>query len=168
MVRDFFMGRASVAVFAIISGYVNSLKPVRQARAGQTNESLAAISKAAFRRTGRFVLPVVFITLIEWLACQFGAFSLAKSVDSQWLRDSSPSPSKSFAGAFYDLWTNLVSTWTRGSNAYDPVQWTMAYLLKGSMFVYLTLVLSAFAKPKWRLCIFGVAYVYNWCLGDGR
>lgn len=160
------MGRASVAVFAIISGYVNALKPTRQARGGQANEALIAIAKSAYRRTGRFLLPVVVATLISWLICQFGAYKLARVVDSQWIRDTSAPASPNFAAAFTDLFHNLVSTWTTGANIYDPIQWTMAYLLRGSMLIYYTLFATTFVQPRYRIMIYAALEFYYWCMGD--
>ena len=160
------MGRASVAIFAIISGYVNALKPTKQARAGNTDGALASIAKSAYRRTGRFVLPVVIATLVSWLMCQFGAYKLARVVDSAWIRDTSPPVSSSFACAFSDLFHNLITTWTTGGNIYDPIQWTMAYLLRGSMLIYYTLFATTFVQPKYRIFIYAAMEAYYWWLGD--
>lgn len=155
-----------MAVFAIMSGYVNALKPVRQTRSGQTQEALVSIARSAYRRTGRFLLPVAMATLLSWLICQFGAYKLAKVVDSQWIRDTSPPPSTSFAAAFSDLFHNLVSTWTDGTNVYDPIQWTMAFLLRGSMLIYYTLFATAFIQPRYRLAVYAAMEAYYWWLGD--
>jgi peptidoglycan/LPS O-acetylase OafA/YrhL len=165
--RCFVMGRASVAVFAILSGYVNALKPTRQTRAGQIDATLAGIAKSAYRRTGRFIAPVVVATCISWLMCQFGAYNLAKVVSSQWIRDTSPRTSKSFAHAFFDLFYYLGNTWTSGGNIYDPIQWTMTYLLRGSMLVYLALFATVYIQPKFRVVIFATMVGYYWWIGDG-
>ena len=166
IVRCFTMGRASVAVFAIISGYVNALKPTRQTRAGQQEGALLAISRSAYRRTGRFLLPVVAATLFSWFACQLGAYKLARTTDSQWIRDTSPAASPSFAAAFVDLFRNLVNTWTDGGNIYDPIQWTMTYLLRASMLVYYTLFATAFIQPRYRIAIYAIMEFYYWWMGD--
>ena len=164
--RCFVMGRASVAVFAVISGYVNALKPTRQSRAGQIEATLDGVAKSAYRRTGRFIAPVIVATLLSWLACQFGAYRLAKTVDSQWIRDSSPSVSASFGAAFRDLFYNLVTTWTSGGNIYDPIQWTMTYLLRGSMLVYLALFATVYIRPKYRVAVYAGMVSYYWWIGD--
>ena len=164
--RILFMGRPSVAIFAILSGYVNSLKPIKQTRAGHIDYALTGVAKSAFRRTGRFMIPAILATTLSWLLCQFGGYGLAHHVESAWIRDTSPLPSSSFAGAFYDLYNNLITTWTNGGNEYDRVQWTLCYLLRGSMLVYLTVVATAYVQSKYRMLIYGVLYVYYWKMGD--
>lgn len=146
--RCVLMGRASVVIFAILSGYVNALKPTRRTRAGQMEAALAGVAKSAYRRTGRFMIPAIVSTTISWLICQFGAYRLGRVVDSNWIRDTSPAPSSSFAGAFVDLFHSLVSTWTNGGNDYDKIQWTLTYLLRGSMLVYLSLFATAYIPAQ--------------------
>ena len=167
-VRCFVMGRASVAIFAIISGYVNGLKPTRQTRAGQVDATLVGIAKSAYRRTGRFIAPVIVATFMSWLMCQLGAYRLAKVVDSSWIRDTSPKVSVSFPMAFVDLFQNLVTTWTSGANTYDPIQWTMTYLLRGSMLVYLALFATAYVQPRYRMIVYAIMQAYYWWIGDGK
>ncbi|MCJ1431065.1 hypothetical protein MMC27_000415 [Xylographa pallens] len=164
--RILFMGRPSVAIFAILSGYVNALKPIKQTRAGHIDYALTGVAKSAFRRTGRFMIPAILATTLSWLVCQFGGYGLAHNVESAWIRDTSPLPSSSFAGAFYDLFNNLITTWTNGGNEYDRIQWTLCYLLRGSMLVYLTVVATAYVQPKYRMLIYGVLYIYYWKMGD--
>ena len=166
--RTLMMGRSSVAAFAILSGYVNALKPIKQTRAGNIETALSGIAKSAFRRTGRFVIPAMIATLCSWLLCQFGGYRLASVVDSSWIRDTSPRPSSSFAGAFYDLFSCLIKTWTDGGNEYDKIQWTLTYLLRGSMLVYLTLFATAYLQPSYRIGCYCLMYAYYWCGGDGR
>ena len=167
VLRTFVMGRPSVAAFAILAGFVNALKPIRQTRAGQIDAALSGIAKSAYRRTGRFIIPAVVSTTLSWLICQFGAYALAHVVDSQWIRDTSPTPSPSFAAAFTDLFRNLRTTWTNGSNEYDRIQWTLCYLLRGSMLVYLTLFATAYIEPHFRYLVYAILYFYYYSMGDG-
>ena len=166
--RCLFMGRASVAAFAILSGFVNALKPIQQTRAGHSDAALSSIAKSAFRRTGRFIIPAMAATTLSWLICQFGGYGLAQGVESAWIRDTSPLPSTSFAGAFTDLFRNLIRTWTDGLNEYDRVQWTLPFLLRGSMLVYLTMLATAYVLPKRRMLVYAIMYCYYWKTGDGR
>lgn len=170
ILRAFTVGRPSVAVFALVSGFVNSLKPIRQTRAGanQIDATLSGIAKAAYRRTGRFIIPAMFATTIAWLLCQMNAYYISRYCDSQWMRDTSPTPSPGFFRAIRDLVANLITTWTSGSNDYDKVQWTLTYLLRGSMMVYLTLFATAYVEPNCRYLVYGLLYFYYYCMGDGR
>ena len=167
-IRCLVMGRASVAGFALLSGFVNSLKPIKQSRAGSFDAALSGVAKTAFRRTGRFVIPAVIATSLSWLVCQFGAYKMAGEVDSQWIRDTSPAPSSSFAEAVYDLFDSLGRTWLDGYNAYDKIQWTLTFLLKGSMMTYLTLFATIYVKPRWRMFILCGLYYFKWKSGDGK
>ncbi|MCJ1413519.1 hypothetical protein MMC19_007625 [Ptychographa xylographoides] len=166
IIRCLFMGRPSVAVFALLSGYVNALKPIKQTRAGHIEDALTGVAKSAFRRTGRFIIPAMIATTLSWLVCQFGGYGLAKEVESAWIRDTSPMPSGSFAAALRDLFNNLITTWTDGGNEYDRIQWTLCYLLRGSMLVYLTLVATAYVRPRYRMLIYTTLYLYYWKMGD--
>lgn len=164
--RCLVMGRASVAVFALVTGYVNSLGPLKKSRAGNTDAALSGIAKSAFRRFGRFMMPAIVATTISWLACQLGAYSIAHVANSEWIRETSPTPSSSFAGAFFDLFSNLETTWIDGYNAYDRIQWTLTYLLKGSMMTYLSLFALIYVKPRWRMAIIAAMFCFKWKSGD--
>ena len=162
------MGRSSIAIFAVVSGFVNALKPMKLTREGNTDVALSGIAKSSFRRTGRFVIPSVLATTASWLLCQLGAYKVAKVADSQWIRDTSPDPSPSFSAALYDLFVNLISTWVTGNNEYDKITWTLTYLLMGSMMVYMTLVATIFMRPKHRMLACAVMYCYEWLASDGK
>lgn len=166
--RCFIMGRASVAIFALVTGYVNSLGPLKKSRAGNADAALSGVAKSAFRRFGRFMIPAVVATVLSWLACQFGAYDVAHVADSQWIRDTSPEKSTSLAGALYDLFKNLGTTWIDGYNTYDRIQWTLTYLLKGSMMTYLSLFALVYVKPRWRMLILAGMYYFKWKSGDGK
>ncbi|KAL8940103.1 MAG: hypothetical protein Q9211_002435 [Gyalolechia sp. 1 TL-2023] len=165
-IRCLVMGRASVAIFALVTGYVNSLGPLKRSRAGNVDAALSGIAKSAFRRFGRFMIPAMVATTLSWLTCQFGAYNVAHFADSQWIRDTSPVPSSSFAGAFYDLFRNLGTTWIDGFNTYDRIQWTLTYLLYGSMMTYLSLFALVYVKPRWRMAIVAGMFYFKWKSGD--
>ena len=166
--RCLVMGRASVAAFALLAGYVNSLKPIKLSRAGNADAALSSVAKSSFRRTGRFVAPAMIATTCSWLVCQFGGYNVAHIADSAWIRDTSPTASPSFAAAIYDLLKNLGTTWLDGFNSYDRIQWTLTYLLKGSMMTYLTLFATVYVKPKWRFFILAALYYFKFKGGDGK
>lgn len=167
-IRCLFMGRASVAIFALVTGYVNSLGPLKRSRAGNVDAALAGLAKSAFRRFGRFMIPAMVATTLSWLACQLGAYKVAHFANSAWIRDTSPVPSTSFAGTFYDLFQNLGTTWIDGFNTYDRIQWTLTYLLKGSMMTYLSLFALVYVKPRWRMAIIAGMFYFEWKSGDGK
>jgi len=166
IIRALFNGRPSIAIFAILLGFVNSLKPIQQVRNDQIDTALSGVGKSAFRRTGRFMIPAMIATLISWFICELGAYTLAKSVESDWIRNTSPTPSVPFYTTFSNLFENLAHTWLDGGNRYDMVQWTLPFLLKGSMHVYLTSVATAQLQSRYRIAAYAAMFYYFWRLGD--
>ena len=46
------------------------------------------------------------------------------------------------------------------------VQWTLPYLLKASMLVYLTMLATVYVLPKSRMLVYAMMYCYYWKMGD--
>jgi hypothetical protein len=167
-IRLFAVGRPSVAIFFLLTGYVNSLKPMTQSHAGMVDAALSGLAKSSFRRSGRLILPTMIVTVLSWLICQLGAYKLAKLVDSDWIQRTAPMQSRSPGEALSSLFNNLVTTWTNGNNDYDKVQWSLTYLLRGSMMVYLTMLATIYVRPKARILITLGLYAFWWRSGDGK
>ncbi|KAJ5590693.1 hypothetical protein N7450_004665 [Penicillium hetheringtonii] len=169
--RPFFrliiQGQAWVAMFFILLGFVNSLKPLQLARSGAISEALGSLSTGAFRRSGRLVFPAALVTFLTWLICQFGVFQLARRVDAFWLRSTAPKPSTSLVGAVEDLVRQLVGTWLYGENAYDQPQWALLPLLRGSLYVFMTLLALINTSPRFRFCAEILLYIWSWATRDG-
>jgi peptidoglycan/LPS O-acetylase OafA/YrhL len=159
-------GNAWVAVFFILLGYVNSLKCIQQSRAGQTDAALSVLASSAFKRTGRVIFPAAAVTMLTWLACQLGAFQLSRGSDAYWLRTTSPEPSPTWISALHDLGRELIATWFWFSNRYDQPQWALMFLLKGSLFVFMVLLITVRTTPRFRIFAELVLYVWSWSIGD--
>jgi hypothetical protein len=56
----------------------------------------------------------------------------------------------------------------QGWNDYDGTQWTLHLFLEGSMLVYTTMFATVMVKPKARLLVYAVLYLYYWQLGEGE
>lgn len=166
-VRVLIQGRIGVSVFSLVTGYVCALKPLRQIRSGNQDAAFVSISRSAFRRVPRLILPTTLATVIIWLFCQFGVFEVANYVDSQWLNHSSPNITPYVGPAFRDLIYNIVTTWTRELNMYDINQWTLFPLLKGSMLVYITIIAIAYCKASYRMIIELALFTYFYISKDG-
>ncbi|KAJ5511634.1 Acyltransferase 3 [Penicillium expansum] len=141
-------GQAWVAIFLVLLGFVNALKPLQLARRGATADALATLSTGAFRRKWRLVFPAALMTILAWLLCQFGAFQLGRRVDAYWLRATSPQQSPSLVAAIVDLIRQIAGTWMYGENAYDQPQWALLPLFRGSLYVFMTL-LALLGNPGW-------------------
>ncbi|KAL8786679.1 MAG: hypothetical protein Q9213_002614 [Squamulea squamosa] len=159
-------GAAWVAVFVILSGFVNSLKAVKLARAGQTEPALSNLATSSFRRSFRLVLPATAATTLSWFITQLGAYHTAKASDAYWLYTTSPNPSASWGTAVEDLVYAIRTTWTYNpENPYDQPQWALLYLLQGSMFVFTALLVTINLTPRWRVLTLMVLYFWSWNWG---
>ncbi|KAL8809174.1 MAG: hypothetical protein Q9200_003649 [Gallowayella weberi] len=159
-------GAAWVAVFFILSGFVNSLKAVKLARAGQTEPALSNLAISSFRRSFRLVLPATAATVLSWFITQFGAYDTAKKSDAYWLYTTSPNPSSSWGTAIEDLVHAIRTTWTYNpENPYDQPQWALLYLLQGSMFVFTALLVTINLTPRWRVITISLLYFWSWNWG---
>lgn len=161
-------GAPWVSLFFVLTGYVNAMKPIKQARCGNGSEALAGLAFSAFRRTSRLVLPATIATIISWTICQLGLFEVGRTCEAVWIRDTSPKPGPGIAGSVHLLLTNLFTTWTTGSNIYDKNQWTFPFLLKGSMLIFITLLATVRIHSIYRVLVFLGLYAFSWAGGDRK
>jgi len=156
-------GPAWAACFFILSGFVNSLKPVKLARSGQIETTLSNLAVSSFRRSWRLFLPATAATLISWFICQFGGYETATLTDAYWLYITSPKPSPSWGLAVKDLLLAIRQTWLYNpNNIYDQPQWALLYLLQGSMFVFTALLVTINLTPRFRVGCLTVLWFWSW------
>jgi hypothetical protein len=153
-------GRIGVAIFALVTGYVCALKPIRQVRGGDRNAMFNSVAKSAFRRVPRLILPTVIATILSWFICQLGFYRVAQKADSWWLNFSAPGMSPNIGRAIYSLLLELITTWTKGWNNYDHHTWTMLPLLKSSMLVFTFLISTAYCQTRYRMIVALALFVY--------
>lgn len=165
-IRVLFQGRIGVTIFSLVTGYVCALGAIRRAKAGNTEGALIAVAKSAFRRIPRLILPTTIATIITWFLCQFGVFQVARRTDSGWLSYTAPEMTPYFGDAVTSLWYNVITTWTHGRNMYDPNQWTLQPLLRGSMLVYVSIFATIYMQPKYRMMTSLAQYIYYYIAGD--
>ena len=160
-------GRIGVAIFSMVTGYVCALKPIRLSRQGNREAALKSLSKSAIRRVPRFVLPTTVATLLIWLVAQFNAFNVAKHSGSDWTVRTSPPSLPTLWQSLNDLWINIIKTWTENYNSYDPNQWTLMPLLKGSMLVYIFMIVTTCLRPAYRMLAAMTMWWYYYLDNDG-
>lgn len=159
-------GRAAVAIFFFITGFVNSLNPVKNARAGNTSVGLKNLARSTFTRSGRLVVPTTAATLIGWVLAETGVFSMAARSDSWWIQGVAEPPDPTFGAAVLHLLKTLVLSWDNGKMDFDKTHWTLVFFLKGSMRVYLALLaMTLLSKRSWYIITLFL-YTYSWCTGD--
>ncbi|KAL1960909.1 hypothetical protein VTO42DRAFT_5893 [Malbranchea cinnamomea] len=158
-------GRGAVAIFFIVTGYVNSLNPIRHLAASNTSVALTNMSRSCFSRAGRLVFPTSIALTITWAATQLGAFRMGKRIDAPWIRD----------GCFYDepfwesvkqLAKNLTVFWKTGHSHYDGVHWSVPWFLAAAFRVYTVLLVMALVSRWSRYFITGFLWVFAWITKD--
>lgn len=154
------MGHSWVAIFFILLGFVNALKPLKLARQHKVDAALSNLAQASFRRTFRLMLPATAATLISWFICQLGFYTSAHRGDAYWMLTYTPWPSDSWWQALGDLVRALQFTWMFWvDNPYDQPQWALVHLLYGSMVVFMSLLMTVSLSPKWRA---GAMALFAW------
>ncbi|EEP77338.1 predicted protein [Uncinocarpus reesii 1704] len=159
-------GRAAVALFFLVTGFVNAMNPIKHFNNGNLGVALPSLARAAFTRFGRLILPTNAAALVAWVVCQFGGFNLARIVESDWIRSVSKAPGPTPWEAIKALMHNMVFFWHDGSGTYDPTHWAVLYFLRGSMKVYLTLLATSLVKTRWRVAIIILLHSFSWWTKD--
>ena len=161
-------GRLALALFFIITGYVNSFSPRKQIRNGDHTLVLSKLAKNTITRVGKLIAPTNAAIFMTWCVCQLNGFRIASQVDSSWIRVVATAPGPTFRAAISGLFQNLVLFWHGGASPYDPTYWTIPFFLKGSMLVYLTLMATTFTRPKYTKLILVLLYLFAWSGGQGE
>lgn len=155
-------GSGWVALFFVMLGFVNALKPLRLARAGAADRALHGLSFSSFRRLFRLIIPAAAATILDWFFCNIGAMKYGARSQALWLRETIAAPSETWADALKDLSSALSSTWSvSDSNQYDNHKWAMVYLLQASIFTGAVLMVVINFKSKCRVITLGVFAVWS-------
>ncbi|KAI2079669.1 hypothetical protein LOZ36_006667 [Ophidiomyces ophidiicola] len=159
-------GRPAVAVFFLVTGFVNSMGPMKHFANGNTTVALPNLARSAFMRSARLVLPTNAAALVAWVICQLGGFNLARVVESDWVRGVANPPGPTLWEAIKGLCWNMTLFWNNGVGSYDPTHWAVVFFLKGSMRIYLTLLATSMVKTRWRVLIILALHSFCWWTGD--
>ena len=139
-IRVVYMGRPFVHVFFVISGFVLSLKPLRQARAHNYADLHTTLSSSVFRRGLRLYLPCVASTFISFwfMHNDWGFPPFVKG--GFW---------PELAHCFHELWVFASHPWDwdrRQDPPYDGHMWTIPVEL--SMSLLLFIVITGLSRCK--------------------
>ncbi|ORY60823.1 acyltransferase family-domain-containing protein [Pseudomassariella vexata] len=165
-IRILVQGRIGVSIFSFVTGYVCALKPIKLYRQGNQEAAFNSISKSALRRVPRLVIPTALATCIIWVMAQLGFFLVAKRSDSWWSGATAPDRVPHLVDALKSLVYNCITTWTNGRNAYDGNQWTLMPLLRGSLWVYIFIVATAYLQPRYRMIASIGMFLYFYIAAD--
>ena len=155
-----------MAFFFIVTGYVNSLNPIKNSSSNNMEVALTNLARSTFTRSGRLVVPTSAAAIVAWIFCQLGAFELARVCDSSWIRMVAKERGPTVYLALKGLFRNMTFFWHTGGDTYDPTHWSIVNFLKGSMRIYLTLLGTSFVGTKSRVAIMVGLYLFCWCTGD--
>jgi len=143
-VRLLFIGGNSwVAIFSILSGFINALKALKLARNGRTEAALANLSVSAFRHSFWSILPATVATVIRFLACGLGAYNQVRLGSAWWVRVRSPPPR-----GFFEVHCSSSSWHSRRLGLFRQIIHTVN--LSGHSFTF-CLVAWWFSVPYWLL-----------------
>lgn len=161
-------GRSAVALFFLVTGYVNSIGAISKSRAGNHEAAFHGIARSALARSGRLILPTMIATIISWFLAQTNAYHMTKHVDAQWIRQGWHRQEPSLWMALKSLFKAQMETWVIGWDEYDGTQWTLHLFLEGAFLVYTTMFATVLVRPKARFLIYAILYAYYWQVGIGK
>jgi hypothetical protein len=160
--RVVFEGSPFVSVFLILTGFVNALKPIKQARAGHADAALSGLASSCFRRSLRLMLPCTIATVICWVLAEMGGFRTGGMAMSHWMVTTCAKPSGGAWAAIFTLFRAILDTWTWNHNELERNQWAMLHFLKGALAVYIFMLATMRAKPRYRMSIAAALILYGW------
>ncbi|KAF1985830.1 hypothetical protein K402DRAFT_333817 [Aulographum hederae CBS 113979] len=155
-------GRSAVALFFLITGYVNSIGPLSKAKNGDVDAAFTGIARSALARSLTLIIPTTIATFFSWFLANTNAYKMAEHVDATWIRQGYHRQEPTFKAAISSLLWYEQSTWTTGWNEYDGTQWTLPLFLQGAFLVYLTMLATAMVTPTARRLVFTALYIFGW------
>jgi len=161
-------GAAAVAIFFILTGYVNTLAFFRRTRSGDSTGAMASLSKSALTRVGKFVPPVLLATTLDWLLAEAHAFELGVHTDSGWISGSSLMSEHNLLTSLHRLYASLIGLWSGGWDDYDRTMWPMIQLLQASLDAYLFLLATSGCSKKARRVVLAMLYVWSWASDQSK
>ena len=174
-INAFWRGPSLVACFFIISGYVLTIKPLRQIRARPDEAFLQTMSSSIFRRGLRLYIPTLCATFVTMLLVWAGAFESArtsyKDGTSVFMVEEPPYYVGNLTGQF-DHWRNSIAPLVdlfhldKVHSEYDPHLWTIPIEFRGSMLIFLFTVGICGLTTPIRIALEQVVIIY--CIRFGQ
>ena len=158
IIRVIYSGRPMVHVFFVISGFVLSRKPLRQARAHQFDELHRTLSSSVFRRGIRLYLPAAFSTFFVLLLIRTG-----------WARQPVNGGFLAQVGDWLSAMFDMTKPWQWDviqNLRYDMHTWTLPVEMSMSMLLFITITGLSRCKVWVRLGMMLMVMLY--CFQCGR
>ncbi|KAH7159771.1 acyltransferase 3 [Dactylonectria estremocensis] len=156
-------GRASVALFFVISGYALSYKPVGMIRSRNMLGFGPAMSSMVFRRALRLYLPTVVSTALIVVFLRLGLYEPTRdfSMDHTYFRHMLIPHKDRFDSGLEQWmdWANnvlyslVLFNWDKqdGLNAYDGFLWTIPIEYRCSLYLFLVYIGTSRLKTRYRI-----------------
>jgi peptidoglycan/LPS O-acetylase OafA/YrhL len=156
-IRVLWAGSASVFTFFVLSGYVLSIKPLKQMRS-QSPQLHKTLTSAIFRRGMRLFIPSAFMLICSGLTGQLGINWPAEWARDQGLiRDSNNIilPEETLFNMLQRIWgeiVGMVNIWVWGAGMPSLVQplWTIGIEFRASMLLFLFQTGTSRVSSAWR------------------
>ena len=167
IIRLFYSGRASVAVFFVISGFVLSYKPLKQIHTGQHASLLDTLSCSVFRRSLRLYLPVAVGTFLSMLMAHWGWYQELPETST----DALPPALEDFSEHLQYWKDHMVGiSWpfqeplpnTPYSPPYNGHLWTIPIEFYGSMVVFVMVL--CFCRCRTWIRFSSIGFISLCCL----
>ncbi|KAE9363262.1 hypothetical protein N431DRAFT_433404 [Stipitochalara longipes BDJ] len=177
ILRLFYAGRASVAVFFVISGFVLSYKPLSLLRLRSSNEKakvLDVLSSSVFRRFFRLWIPIFFGTFISALLAYYDLYTPVPN-RGEIIPPTFPTLKEQLWHWWGDLcvfwypWKGIVDANQPVGFVYNGHLWTIPIEFYGSIVVFVTVLgLAGIGRGDgWVRLLLGTGFV-GWSLKGGR
>ncbi|KAF4631837.1 hypothetical protein G7Y89_g6290 [Cudoniella acicularis] len=167
-VRLIISGHSMVCIFFVVSGFSISYKPLKLLLKGDMKNVLSAAASFTFRRHMRLYLPIVGVSFFMMIAAHNGLYEKGNGSDV-------PIYPTFFEQTYY--WIVALAQYAnpfrpidlgglvRDALAYDRNLWTIPVEFRGSVAVFLVLILLSQFTLKRRLILMGLIICY--CLSTG-
>lgn len=169
-------GKGAVYLFFIISGYVLSYKPLKQARARDYRNFQKTLSSSILRRGFRLYIPCLIASVIMAGLTIAGLYRWPQKVferlhDWLFLQESPPPLDRSLSEYWQMYWDNVrfifCSTFPfeiplseYDYTKWDPHVWTIPVEFRGSIALFTVLMGTSRMRTSWRLGSHMVMFYY--------
>jgi peptidoglycan/LPS O-acetylase OafA/YrhL len=173
IMRIFYSGNAMVVVFFVISGYLDSIKPLQYIHNKQWDSLEGHLASAIFRRGPRLFLPAFCAGILITLAVWMGLYEWGLEYRLSFFDGLPPhlEQQEGIRAQFRVMWESykeLFNLWN-----FDPMMpdynihmWTLPYELRSSFIRYLIILAVSRFRVAGRMLVLAVAIFF--CCSWGR
>ena len=172
ILRFIYSGNSMVTIFFVLSGYVDSLKPLKMIHTKQWESLQNHFASAIFKRTQQLFLPAFIVAVSIAIAVWLGLYEWALEYRLSFF-DGLPTHLErhiTILGQMRAMWSSFfpllnVWTWDNYQPDFNIHLWTLPFEYRASLVRYLILVsLSRLSSPRRIVVLVGII-IYCHCWG---